>query len=81
MYALGISNGPGIAIPRRIISAHADHRRSDFVFQRTQSAGFRDTPWDRRLKPLRTWSEIGSYCGVALAAATVLTTTLIVTLN
>ena len=65
----------------RFIGAHADVRRDDFVFARTQSPTLRDAPWEHRLKPLKSWSEIGSYCGVALAAATVLTTTLIVTLN
>ena len=65
----------------RFIGAHADLRRDDFVFARTQSLMLREAPWAHRLKPLKSWSEIGSYCGVALAAATVLTTTLLVTLN
>jgi hypothetical protein len=74
MSAIGIS-GSGRFAPR-FISAHADHRRSDFVFPRTQSLGLRDAPWECRLKPMRTWSEIGAYGGVALAA-TVLMTALI----
>lgn len=73
MSAIGISNGPAIRIPRRIISAHADYRRSDFVFQRTQSPSLRDAPWDRRLKPLRTWGEIGAYGSGIVAAITLLT--------
>ena len=71
----------GDLVAPRFISAHANVRRDDFVFARTQSSATRDAPWEHRLKPLKSWSEIGSYCGVALAAATVLTTTLIVTLN
>ena len=73
MSAIGISSGPATCIPRRIISAHAEHRRSDFVFQRTQSPSFRDTPWDHRLKPLRTWGEIGAYGSSIVAAITLLT--------
>ncbi len=72
MSAIGMS----ARLAPRFISAHADHRRSDFVFARTQSLNFRDAPWERRLKPMRTWSEIGAY-GAAALAATVLMTALI----
>jgi len=34
------------------IAAHADHRREDFVFPRTQSARTRAMAWERRLPPL-----------------------------
>jgi hypothetical protein len=34
------------------IAAHADHRREDFVFPRTQSRTTRDMAWERRLPPL-----------------------------
>ena len=67
MSAIGISTRP------RIISAHADFRHCDFVFPRTQSLALRDAPWDRRLKPLRSWSEIGTYGAAALAASVLLT--------
>jgi hypothetical protein len=60
----------------RLISSHADHRRSDFVFPRTQSAASRNAPWQDRIKPMRSWGEIGAY-GVAALAATALVTALI----
>ncbi|MEI9995482.1 MAG: hypothetical protein WDM91_12870 [Rhizomicrobium sp.] len=50
-----------------IISAHADYDRSHFIFPRTQSVGLRATPWARRLKPQRSWSEIGLYTAAAVA--------------
>lgn len=34
------------------IAAHADHRREDFVFPRTQSRAMREARWERRLAPL-----------------------------
>ncbi|HEY4943410.1 MAG TPA: hypothetical protein VII56_18415 [Rhizomicrobium sp.] len=74
MSAIGISGSCRFA--PHIISAHADHRRADFVFARTQSPMLREAPWERRLKPLRTWSEIGAY-GAAALAATVLVTAFI----
>ncbi|HEX4302811.1 MAG TPA: hypothetical protein VHZ78_08455 [Rhizomicrobium sp.] len=69
MSAVGIAN----ACPSRVISAHADYRHADFHFPRTQSLNSRDAPWERRLKPLRSWSEIGAYGAVALAATVLLT--------
>ncbi|MEJ0042526.1 MAG: hypothetical protein WDM81_10050 [Rhizomicrobium sp.] len=76
MSAAGLIQQQEIYVPRRIIAAHADHRRTDFVFSRTQSREMRGTPWGRRIRPMRSWSEIGSYAGVALAA-TILATTFI----
>jgi len=35
------------------IAAHADHRREDFIFPRTQSRAMREMAWERRLPPLR----------------------------
>ena len=35
--------------------AHADYRREDFVFARTQSLAMREMEWDGRLKPLKPW--------------------------
>jgi len=52
----------------RIIASHADHRRSDFVFSRTQSREMKNAPWESRITPMKTWSEIGSYGGVAVLA-------------
>lgn len=53
---------------RRIIGAHADFRREDFVFPRMQSRQMRETPWGPRARPMRSWSElagIGLLLGVA----------------
>ncbi len=62
----------------RIIGAHADHRREDFIFPRMQSRAMQETPWLERTQPLRSWSEllgIGLLVGlmsfvVALSTAT-----------
>lgn len=45
---------PGLSAPGSVltIAAHADHRREDFVFPRTQSRAMREARWDRRLPPL-----------------------------
>jgi len=40
----------------RFIAAHADHRREDFIFQRTQSNALRAMEWESRLKPLKPWA-------------------------
>jgi len=55
----------------RIIASHADHRRSDFIFNRTQSLEMKSAPWETRIRPMKTWSQIGSYGG-AVALATML---------
>ncbi|MBV8976950.1 MAG: hypothetical protein JO261_10065 [Alphaproteobacteria bacterium] len=39
-----------------MIAAHADYRREDFVFQRTQSLAMRALEWENRLKPLKPWA-------------------------
>ena len=38
-----------------VIGAHADYRREDFVFARTQSLEMRDMEWECRLKPIKPW--------------------------
>jgi hypothetical protein len=38
------------------ISAHADYRREDFVFARTQSLAMRAREWESRMKPMRPWA-------------------------
>lgn len=63
MSAIGFSQD--FASKTRIISAHADYRRSDFIFPRAQSNAMRDLPWDNRLKPMRSWAEIYGYAAVA----------------
>ena len=40
----------------KVIGAHADYRREDYVFQRTQSIAMRALEWERRLKPMRPWA-------------------------
>lgn len=66
----------GLAHPRafapRIIASHADHRRSDFIFNRTQSLSMKSAQWENRIRPMRTWGEIGSYSGGAAVLATML---------
>lgn len=39
------------------ISAHADYRREDFVFARTQSLAMQAMKWEGRLKPIRPWGS------------------------
>lgn len=39
----------------QVIGAHADYRREDFVFARTQSLVMRGLEWENRLKPLKPW--------------------------
>ena len=77
MSAIGVSKiRVRPALPRksapRIICAHADHRRSDFIFQRTQSLTMRAAPWENRIRPLRSWSEISVYAFLLFLAATTL---------
>jgi hypothetical protein len=38
------------------IGAHADYRREDFVFARTQSLTMRARDWESRMKPMRHWA-------------------------
>ena len=38
-----------------VIGAHADYRREDFVFARTQSLEMRAMEWESRLKPIKPW--------------------------
>jgi hypothetical protein len=37
------------------IAAHADYRREDFVFQRTQSLNMQNSIWESRARPIRHW--------------------------
>ncbi|MBS0470757.1 MAG: hypothetical protein JSR60_06775 [Proteobacteria bacterium] len=66
----------GISSRYKLISAHADYRRSDFIFPRTQSSVLRDAPWERRLRPAYTWSEIGVYGVSAVTTAALLASVL-----
>jgi hypothetical protein len=40
------------------IAAHANYRRDDFIFPRTQSLTMREARWEHRERPMRSWSEI-----------------------
>jgi len=75
MSAAGLAQEPLFRRPR-IIASHADYRRSDFVFNRTQSLEMKSAPWESRIKPMRSWSQIGTYGGVVMLA-TMLTAFLI----
>lgn len=56
----------------RVIGAHADHNRADFVFLRTQSLTLRDLPWEDRIKPMKSWGEIALYGGATVLGAVLL---------
>lgn len=56
-----------------ILSAHADYRREDYVFARTQSRPTSELEWEDRVPRLHSWSEvIYPVLGLASAAAVVL---------
>ena len=55
MSAIGLLPRP---MPKTIISRHADYRRDDFVFQRTQSCSMREMAWERRTPPLQSWDRL-----------------------
>ncbi len=42
--------------PPQVIGSHADYRREDYMFQRTQSLAMRTLEWENRLKPLHSWA-------------------------
>jgi hypothetical protein len=71
MSAAGLAGRPEIGLR---ISAQADYKRSDFYFPRTQSLSFRDMPWERRLRPQRSWGEIGTFAVIACAGTLLMTT-------
>ncbi|HEX4533048.1 MAG TPA: hypothetical protein VH000_02365, partial [Rhizomicrobium sp.] len=51
----GISSALGRRNDNSCISAHADYRREDFVFSRTQSLAMRASKWESREKPVKHW--------------------------
>ncbi|HEY0107241.1 MAG TPA: hypothetical protein VGB91_14260 [Rhizomicrobium sp.] len=69
MSAIGIASFPRRSTRASTIGAHADFRRTDFIFARTQSHTTRDLPWACRAKPLRCWCEIVTYGAAAFVAA------------
>jgi len=56
----------------RFAGAHADYNRADFIFLRTQSPVLRDLPWEERIKPMKSWSEIAMYSGATAFGAVLL---------
>jgi hypothetical protein len=65
--------------PVRVIGAHADYCREDFIFPRMQSRAMRETPWAARQKPLRTWGEIaGVGILVGLASCVIVVSTVLI---
>ena len=52
------------------LSAHADYRREDYIFARTQSRQTSALAWEERAPPLHSWSEI-LYPALGLAGAAV----------
>jgi hypothetical protein len=56
-----------ITHPKFHISAHADYRRSDYMFSRAQSRALSRLEWERRTPSLRSW---GNMLIPALAAVT-----------
>ena len=50
------------------ISAHADYRREDYFFARTQSRALRALEWEHSDKPLHSWFEL-LYPALAVAGA------------
>ena len=69
MSAIGLHHNP-----KAIISAHAEYRRQDFMFARTQSPAQRDLPWENPIKPLQSWDRVVyAWTGVAIFALAGLT--------
>jgi hypothetical protein len=60
-----------------LAGAHADYRRSDYYFDRTQSAQFRDLPWEHRRNQREAWTKLAgiTITGVAIAATLACTLT------
>jgi hypothetical protein len=52
------------------LSAHANYRREDYVFARTQSRQTGALDWETPTPPLHSWSEI-LYPALGLAGAAV----------
>jgi hypothetical protein len=50
------SRSPALRNEPQVIAAHADYRREDYMFQRTQSLTMRALEWESRLKPMRPWA-------------------------
>jgi sarcosine oxidase delta subunit len=53
------------------ISAHADYRRSDYMFSRAQSRALSQREWEHPTPALRSWSNVLIPAMTAAAAMTV----------
>jgi hypothetical protein len=58
-----------ITHPEFHISEHADYRRSDYIFSRTQSRALSQREWEHPTPALRSWSNV-LIPAVTVAAAT-----------
>ena len=54
----GRSKMSAIAHPKFHVSAHAEYRRSDYMFSRSQSRELSQREWEARLPGLRSWSNV-----------------------
>jgi hypothetical protein len=41
----------------KFAGVHADYRRDDYVFPRTQSLAMRELRWEERMRPLKHWGS------------------------
>lgn len=67
MSAIGLLPRPKA---KNLISSHANYRREDFMFPRTQSCALRDRPWEHRSQPLKSWDRL-VYGGILVAAVAI----------
>jgi hypothetical protein len=51
----GTSPAPLLRNDTGCIGVHADYRREDYIFPRTQSLAMRALEWESRLKPIKPW--------------------------
>ena len=65
MSAIGMYGGKGLAI-----SAYADYSNDHLVFALQQSCAMRAMSWEKRVKPLKSWSALlGPWLGLIGLAA------------
>ncbi|HUO03221.1 MAG TPA: hypothetical protein VMU31_10615 [Rhizomicrobium sp.] len=55
----------------KFISAHAEYRRSDYMFPRAQSRALSQLPWEDRAPGLRSWGSVVIPAVTAAAAVAV----------
>jgi sarcosine oxidase delta subunit len=57
--------------PKFDVSAHADYRRSDYMFSRAQSRALSQREWEHPTPALRSWGNVLIPAVTAAAAMTV----------